>query len=671
MKTKLIIVAILFLLSNAIFAQNYKFGKVSKEEILQKAHPIEPNADAAILYREVKTEFHYTQDDGFYMVTDYYERVKIYNTKGFDWASFTIDLHKNDKEDKLLNLKAYTYYLDGNDKIEEVKLRKDGIFEEETSKYRTQTKFTMPDLKEGCVIEYKYTINSPFIFNIEEFKFQETIPVDNVNVHFRTPEYFVYKTHQRGWIPYQVNSESRERTMSYRETTQDLKAFSGAGIPETKTRELKFKEDFYTVELKDVPAMKEEAYAGNINNYATSLQFELSYIDFPGSTIKTYATTWEDVSKSIYKESVFGNELDKKNYFDDDLTALIDGVSNPEEKMNRIFEYVKNKISWNNFNGYFTNEGVKDTYKKGSGNVADINLILVAMLRNAGLNANPVLVSTKPHGIPLYPTRNGFNYVIAAVENDGKVTLMDATDKNAEVGVLQPKILNWQGRLIRENGSSDWVPLAPSSHAVRSSMANVEFDNFNLKGTVQNRFTGNYALNYRSTFKNIQADDQRKKLEKDLKQTELSNVAFENLNKLGEPVALNYDFKTLDAVEDVGGKLYFSPLVFLMMDENPFKIDERNYPIDYSYPMKNRYIVNINIPEGYKVESMPESSGFSLGENLGSYKYLISQLGNKLQLSVEFSINQASIAAAEYPNLKKFYELLIAKEKEKVVLSKV
>ncbi len=85
-------------------------------------------------------------------------------------------------EDKLIRLKGYTYYLGGDDKVEEVKLKNDGIFEEETNKYLTQTKITMPDVREGCIIEYKYTINSPFIFNIDEFKFQETIPVDKVEV---------------------------------------------------------------------------------------------------------------------------------------------------------------------------------------------------------------------------------------------------------------------------------------------------------------------------------------------------------------------------------------------------------------------------------------------------------------------------------------------------------
>lgn len=656
---------------NISVAQNYKFGKVSEEELLQKEHPADPTADAAVLYRETKTEFQYTQDAGWYMVTDYFERVKIYTKEGFDRANATIDLYKGDGEDKLLGLRGITYYIGGEGKIEEVKLKNDGIFEEETSKYLSQTKITMPDVREGCVIEYKYTINSPFIFNIDEFRFQETIPVDKLKVLFKTPEYFVYKTHQRGWVPYKVNTETRERTMSYRQTTQDLRALGGPGLPETTTREIKFKEDTYTVELDNVPALIEEAFVGNLDNYTTALQFEMSYIDIPGVPLKTYATNWEDVSKSIYRVDIFGNELERNNYFENDIDALLNGATKPEEKVGLIFSYVLNKMTWNGYNGFYTNEGVKTAYKKGSGNVADINLMLVAMLRHAKLDANPVLVSTKKHGIPLFPTRNGFNYVIAAVDLPQGTLLLDATNKDAEIGVLKSDILNWQGRVIKKDGTSGWVSLSSMVSAVKSAMINAEIKpDMSFSGKAQNRFTGNYAFQYRSEYKNLNEDAQRKLVEKNTNQAELSNLHFENLTTLGQPVSLEYDFEVLDVVEDVAGKLYFSPMVILGTQENPFKSETRQYPIDYGYPFKNRYILNISLPEGYKVESLPENSVFNLGENIGSYRYLISQLGNKLQLSVEFAINQSFISAEEYGNLKKFYELLIAKENEKVVLSK-
>jgi CRISPR/Cas system-associated exonuclease Cas4 (RecB family) len=672
MKSSLLTIVAVLCFLNTATAQNYKFGKVSKEEILQKEHPTDPTANAAILYREIHTEFQYTNNDGFYMVTDVFERVKIYNKEGFDWASKEVELYQgsSSSKDEIIGLKAYTYYLDGNNKIEEVKLKNDGVFEEKTTKYIHKVKFTMPDVREGCVIEYKYSIKSPFISNIDEFRLQEIIPVENIEIRFASPEYFIFKTHQKGWVPYQVDKNSRDRTIALANSRSEYDRY-GNMTSKGGARDLKFKEDIYTINLTNVPAMKEESFAGNIDNYSTGLKFELSYVDFPGSTMKTYSTTWEDVSKGIYKVDSFGNELEKDNYFEDDLNNLLSGVSNPEEKVAKIFSFVLHKMTWNRYTGYYTNEGVKEAYKKGSGNVADINLMLIAMLRKANLNANPVLVSTKDNGMPLFPTRNGFNYVIAAVEFPQGTLLLDATSKDAEIGVLRPSIMNWQGRLILKDGSSSWVPLSPQKHAVKSAMVNVDINSdLSVTGASKSRFTGNYALKYRTKYKSLNADATRKALEKDANQAELSEIKFENLSTLGEPVALEYDFETFGSVEDVAGKLYFSPLVFMATKESPFKPEIRLYPIDFGYPMKDRYIVNISLPEGYKVESLPENAMYNLGADIGSYRYLISQVGNKIQLSVEFSINKSYVAAEEYGNLKKFFELLIAKENEKVVLSK-
>src|SRR5690554_2055596 len=670
MKTKITLTLLFLSIFSFSVAQDFRFGKVSEEELLQKEHPIDPTANAAILYRETKTEFQYSQGSGWYMVTDYFERVKIYNKEGFDWANISIDLYKGSSEDKLIGLRGYTYFLNAKGKVDKEKLGKDGIFDQETSKYLTQTKITMPNVKEGSVIEYKYTIESPFIYNIDEFRLQEEIPLDKVSVVFKSPEYFQYKTHQRGWIPYQVNSTVKDRSMSISITERDNARLTEMKS-KTRIQQVKFKENAYEIEMESVPAMKKEPFAGNINNYTTALQFEMSYQDFNGSSIKTYSTTWEAVSKSIYDIEAFGQELNRQNYFEKDIDALLEGVSKPEEKAARIFLYVLTKMNWTGYYGYFSNDGVKAAYKRGSGNVADINLMLTAMLRYANLEANPVLVSTKSHGIPLFPTRNGFNYVITAVELPQGVILLDATNKDAEVGVLKSDIINGDGRLIKEGGISSWISLRSLVPAVKSSMLSMEIQpDLSVTGKSRNRYTGNYAFQYRTRYKNLSKEAQLKSLEKNLNKTELSAVEFENLNKLGQPVSLQYDFETLEGIEDVAGKLYFSPMLFLATEENPFKSETREYPIDFGFPMKDRYIVNIALPEGYQVESLPENIVYDLGQNIGGYKYLISQMGNNLQLSVELSIDQSFISPEEYGNLKKFFELLVSKEKEKVVLIK-
>ncbi|PVW17095.1 transglutaminase domain-containing protein [Marixanthomonas spongiae] len=656
------------------FSQDFRFGKVSKEELLEKEHPNDSTADAAVLYREMNTNFDYSQNDGFYLTTDVFERIKIYNKEGFDWANKKVKLYQGsgNSNEEISRLKGYTYFLKSG-KIEDEKLRSDGIFEEEATEFLETVKFTMPAVSEGCVIEYKYTITSPFITNIDEYRFQEQIPVNKVALRFTAPEYFNYKMHQKGWVPFRINESGKTRTMHYNTKTEVISGF-GAVRQNTKTQraEVKFMENTYSVSMEHVPALKQEAFTNNIDNYSSSLKFELSYTKFPGSTLEMYTTTWEDVSKSIYDSDAFGDQLKRNNYFDDDIDQLLSGVSNPKEKILKIYEFAKAKMNWNSFVGLYTQEGTKSAYKKGSGNAADINLLLVAMLRYADINANPVLVSTKSNGIPMFPTRNGFNYVIAAVEDGNNTLLLDATIKEGEPNILQPELLNWQGMIVREDRTSSWVSLYPNRHAQQSTMMNltVNKDDYSITGAAQNRFTGHYALLQRKAYRNANEEEIRKKLEENSGETEISNIEFTNLDKLYQPVALKYDFENFDAVEEIGGKLYFSPLLFLAVDENPFKVEERNYPIDFNYPMKDRYIVTVDIPEGYTVESVPESAAFALGENSGVFKYVINKISGKLQISVEFALNDAVMPAREYANIKKFFKMMIDKEQEKVVLVK-
>lgn len=628
-------------------AQDYRFGKVSVEEVAQKQHPVDPDAHAAILNRELKTEFAYSSNDGFYLITNVLERVKIYDKEGFDWANVRVKLYQGARgsDEELSGLKGVTYTLDSNGDLMETKLRSDGQFEEKVSDYLVEEKFTMPNVSEGCVIEYRYKVTSPFITNINTFRLQEKIPVDHVEMLFFSPEYFNFKTHKRGWVPVNIKETQVDRSYSYGELKRE-------------------------VLLTNVPAMVEEGYAGNIDNYAASLKFELSYIQYPNGSTKDFATSWETVSKTINESGSFGDELKQKNYFEEDIDALLSGVSDKNEKIAKVFNFVKAKMTWNRFNGYYAT-GVKDAYKKSTGNVGDINLMLTAMLRYAGINANPVILSTKDNGIPIFPTRDGFNYVVAGVEVLDDVLLLDATNKNAEINVLEKKLLNWQGRVIRSEGSSNWVSLVPETYATESTMISAEITPERaIVGDSRNRYSAHYALEYRQKYSNLDSESKRKALEKNIGETEISEITFKNLEQPDSPLDLTFHFENMDSVEEISGKLYFSPLVFMAIKDNPFKLEERQYPIDFEYPKKDRYIINITLPEGYQVESLPESIAMNLDRGEGSFKYAVSNRNGIIQLSVEFAINEAVIPSTSYGNLKKFYQLIIDKQNEKIVLSK-
>ncbi len=654
-------------------AQDFRYGHISKEELAETAHPKYPDAAAAILYRDNYSHFEYTKENGFFLVTEVQERVKIYNAQGFDYATKVIRLYKqdNDKE-KISGLKGVTYTLVDGD-IDEAKLRNDGIFEEERSNYINETKFTMPNISNGAVIEYKYKVTSPFLGNLDEVRFQEKIPVNMAEARYYFPEYFVFKLHTKGGGKINIEEGSKNRKLSLGvSTTRSTATFNSVSRGSTRFQSVDFAEKIYTMTAKDVAPLKEESFSGNIENYLTSVKFELSYTKFPNSPLEYMSTTWDDVAKTINKSDSFGNELERTGYFDQDIDALLADAKTSEEKISRIYEYVKNRMTWNGYTGIYAENGVKSAYKEKTGNVGDINLMLTAMLRYAGIDANPVLISTKKNGIPIFPTRNGFNYVVAGATIGDHQVLMDATNKLGTVNLLEEELINWNGRLIKRDGTSAWVKLQSGKPARSNMLVTVSIDDdLAVKGNLASRLMGLDAMYCRKRYLNLNADEARSKLEGSNKGAEFSDLEFTNLDACDKPVVMKYNFEPLSGVEEVGGKLLISPMFYLAERENPFKQEERQYPVDFGYPTKDQFAIVINIPKGYHVESLPKSEALKLYDDMANFSYRINENGGKIQLICERDINTALISPQYYGELKQFYDMMVKKQKEQIVLSKI
>ena len=669
---KLILYA--FLLGSALsYGQDFRFGKVSEEELQEQVHPKDSAANAAILYKEQYSHIEYSPNDGFTLTTEIFQRIKIYNKDGFDWGTHVIPVFVGGtKDENVSNLKAVTYTLE-NGKIEEYKLDNDGIFKEERSKNFNVEKFTMPNLQPGCIVEFRYKFFSPYLSDVDEIRFQEDIPVNKAELTFESPEWLVFQLHRKGLFPLDIQETNKADKINFTSRVGAYNAgLQGGSRGTLQSQSIDLMNKTYSIKVQDVPAMREEAFSSNIDNYRAAVSFELSYTKFPNEPIETRTSSWEAVCKTIYDSEGFGGQLKSDRYFDDDLDEILQGVSDPKEKVVRIFEYAKRRMTWNGYLGIYADEGAKNAYKKGSGNSADINLTLVNMLRYAGLDANPVILSTRDNGIPIFPTRNGFNHVIAGVVIEGTVLLMDATNKIGAVNLLEEALLNWNGRLIREDGTSDWVSLNPGSHAQENTMVNAEIDeNFALNTKVRSQFTGHYGLRHRKNFGGKDEQEQLEAYERRYSGIELNQIQIENLENPYEPVQISYDFEMADGVERVGDKVFISPLLHLASQETPFKSEQRRHPVDFGYPWKDRYIITINLPKGYTVESLPENGIFTFGDDLGSFKYLISNTNNTIQISTEMVINSSIITPDLYQGLKEFYAMVVSKENEKVVLAKI
>lgn len=377
-------------------------------------------------------------------------------------------------------------------------------------------------------------------------------------------------------------------------------------------------------------------------------------------------------SKTIYDYQDFGDELNKTGYFENDLKPLLADKKTDDEKIATVLNFAKSAVNWNKLFGYSCDNGVKKAYKEKSGNIGDINLMLTAMLRYAGLNANPVLVSTRDNGISLFPNRTAFNYVIAAVETANGNVLLDATSKYSTPNILPYRVLNWEGRLIRKDGTSEFVDLMPKKISSDNVFINYSVDaEGKVTGNVRRQFTEYNAMFYRNEIDEVKEDAYLEKLENDNNKIEVNDYSRLNEKDLSLPTIEKFSFKGDNLTEIIGDKIYINPMLFFTKTQNSFKQETREYPIDFGYPFADKFNISISIPDGFAVETLPAPTILAMEDNLGTFKFNIVTSGNLLQLAIVHQINEAIVSAEKYEMLKEYYQGMIAKETEKIVLKRI
>ena len=669
MKNIRILIAILAIaISFTTTAQVKKFGKVSTEELQQAQHPLHPEADAAFLFRDVRVYYSYVKEKGFVLNKEVHERIKIYNKAGLEWANVTDRYYVGGNSDEsITRIKGATYNLVGG-KVETTKLDKSGIFDEEYDDFWSIKKLALPKVKEGSVIEYKYLVTSAYTRSIDEILLQNLIPIDYQDVRFEIPEYYSFRPIVRGNISLNPEKSKTTKTQNFALGAKTVGEGLNARTVSGGQGSISFDINKTRYEMRNVEPLIPESHVYYPRNYVGAINMELQYVRYPNGGLREYTSSWESVSKTV-SQDVYADVLDRSVDFGSDFNSTLSGYTDPKDRMNVVFTLIKQKVTWNKEKSIFPRQSIKKTLEEGKGNSAAVNLTLLKALREAGLEAYPVLVSTKSNGIPVYPTLDGFNYVIAAVNIDNGLFLLDGTSVASLPNVLPDRAMNWQGRLLLPDGGSQFIGLMPnylSKHVVNMLIKLDE--SFDINGQCREQFTNHYGKNMRSKV----AADEGKEYLSDLNDGTLytENSSVKNLTKLSDPLTLSYSFSMEDAIEEIDGKRYLNPFAFMAMEDNPFKSETRTFPVDYIFPKEDKIMINMTLPEGYTAEFVPESMNIALPDGMGSYSVKFALSGNSLSVSSSLKLNNAVFSADSYPYLKEFIAKVFQKQQERIILSK-
>ncbi|MFD2940863.1 hypothetical protein [Flavobacterium notoginsengisoli] len=642
-------------------AQSYELGKVTIGELQEKIHPVDSTAPAAILFKKGKTVFTYDEKNGFSATHTYEFKIKIYKKEGLKWADQKVQYYvgyQNLNEDLLSFSNTVTYNLE-NGKIQKTKLENQGTFKRKINEYWNEKGITFPNVKEGSVIEYKYVLKSENIVQFPDFDFQFSIPLNYFGYKTEFPEFYIYKALLLG--THTIENDSKIVMGSQNFTSEH-----------GQSRSMSYKQIDAFYSGKNIPALKEEPYVNNIENYRGSIKHELERVRMPEQPVKDYTLTWEGVASTIFKDDRFGKEINKNSFLLEDVKKILANVSSQKERMNIIFQFVQNKMNWNEKYGYYTDKGVEKAYKDQTGNIAEINFILLNMLKWAGIEANPILVSTIENGIPVYPTRTGFNYIIVAAEIDEKQVLLDASRKFTSPDILPLNTLNWKGRLIKSDGTSKEIDLVPSKPSKENASITIKLnESGKISGKVRIQRTDYEAYKFRIQNGNGNQDNYIEKLEEDLGGLKISDYLITNkVSNISDPIVETFSFETDNFVEIIDDKFYVSPMLFYTPAKNPFVQENRQMGIYFGYPKQEKLFVNIEIPEGYVIERLPASTRLSLEDKTINLTLNFLSDTNKIQISFLKEINSSIFAAEHYNGLKTLFQKMIASQNEKIVLKK-
>ena len=639
-----------------------KFGKISAEDFDLSKQTFDTASGAVYIADIGKSEFEGGSKGWFTLIFTRHVRIKILNKNGFDAADFLVHLWKvGENEEKLEKLKAATYNLEDG-KVITTKLEEKSIFKEKVADEVTAKKFTLPAVKEGSIIEVSYSIKSDFTRHLQSWSFQGKYPRLWSEYMVRIPDFINYVFLSQGFQTFYIKSQDE--------------SFRTYSIVQNNTAQ---SSDVLTVSatvvghrwvMKDVPPIREEKFITSLDNYISKIEFQLSEYRQP-LVPESFMTNWSKASENLLKREDFGEPLSKpNNWLDDDIKAIVAGSTTQLDKAKKIFSYVRDNFTCTDYSFYMENS-LKTVFKNRKGSVAEINLLLVAMLKHQGIQAEPVLLSTRGHGYTheVYPLMNRFNYVIAGVAINNNEYYLDATERKIGFTHLPLRCYNGHARFINAASPDPVYFVADSLKETSLTSVFISNDDKGKVGSSYKKTLGYYeSISIRDNVTEKGKDELRKTLQSEYPaETEIADLQLDSLNNLEEPVQIRYNINFNNFNEDI---VYFNPMLAEATRDNYFKSAQRHYPVEMPYTFDKVYILNMEVPAGYVIDELPKSARVNLNDGDGMFEYLVSESGGRIMLRSRIKINRATFHPADYEALRGFFDHVVKKHAEVIVFKK-
>ena len=628
-----------------------EFGKVDLSDLTMKECSFERSASSMNLIKTAKTSLETAiHEEVPEATTEYRVRIKIFNQNGFSAASIKIPYISESRSTKITNIEAFIYNLDASGKIIREKVERKQIFKEKSKAKNAVNNiaFTFPSLQKGSVIEYRYTKIIKNSFSVEPWFFQDEVPTAFSKVIISVPTYIRVNCHF-------VTFQPVEKDSSYKENGGNF-----------------FDEHIFSYTVLNIPSFRIEPFMSSLADNLERVEFALSPRSYFQDVSEINNSKWHHYNSLLLRARHFGLQFDKPLENSDSLIESFKKIKGSENKIAAVYEYAKKNLEWNKELTFYC-DSIEECWKNKSGSSGEMNILLLNLLRKAGVKCYPILVSTRENGMPdeTFPRLSQFNSVDVATIDSNSLYILDCTQKglsyntpplnvlNRKAFVVDPKLEKWayinDKRILMKN--------AVFIRAVMDSSGNV---------------TGESRLEFIGFAKSETLAEQKKNKEKTNKEeTDLSGEA-ENLiidTVIAEPNNENSDTlieRTLFhfTPSNTANSYFLNPFLFSYFKKNPFTDTARLYDVDFGCTQSYFMSLNLKVADNFSIEGLPKGISIRMQDSSILFRREIFQGNNELLIRNTFTINNSYFDKDNYSAVKSFFDKVYALINDQVLLKK-
>lgn len=619
-------------------------GEFSNEEIQLTKCSFDTEANAMILMHEAVSNY----DDYYHLITTHHIRIKILNEKGIREGDVVIPFWSKDDFEDITIKKASTFNFDNGRPIETSVSRKDIFTNKKNDRYSTVS-FAFPAVKVGSIVELLYESNMKHYGGLDTWEFQDRLPVvsSKYDLAIRPNLEFSYVLHKSP-------------------------AFKAFVKQNSSTGSIYF-------EMNNIPALDYEPYIDSRKDYLQHVEFQLSGLNtttgaYGGSTsTRKYMDTWESVSRELLSTSAFGGVIGKSIAGTDQFIQATKLLPNDQAKMKAVYDFVVANMTWNHLYTKYASDGLKKAWEKKNGNSAEINFILINLLKQAGLDVSPALVSERWHGkvSATYTFVDQFDNVVASVKIGDQTYYLNATERYTPAFYTPYDLLNTKALIVNRK-TRELCDIKNESLTYSELILNDI--TINTDGTV----SGNsdiQSAGYARVDKLKQFVDNEKEFIKNHFNDEdllpvVTKFSTEGANNDSSAFMQHCNFT---GKLSLAGDFYFVPLnLFSGFDKNPFLRDKRFSNINFGYKRSIKIISRISLPDGYVVEELPKAIRLSSEqkdiEMTRAAEYNKEDKEVKAVITITFL--KSLYEVDDYPVLQAFYKRMFEFIREPVLIKK-